>query len=200
VWRGRPHDDAPRAAVDGPLQLGDRPIDIAQRQIGRGVDAVAVVAAPVLVEPTVERGERERDRTDVVLQQLFVEHAEGGKHPYGFEAELIELRDARVAVAVLGGDGLALDQEFPGLLALRVSPEVVVHRPGLGDRVEGRVHDGPAHLTAHDVVPAAADLCPLHAARSELRVEMTRKGVERFVVVVVGVERPIGKLAHEMGG
>ena len=60
-----------------------------------------------------------------------------------------------VAVAVLGRDRLPLAQELPRLQAVGVAAEVVVHRAGLGDRVEGRVDDRVAHPTADDVVLAA---------------------------------------------
>ena len=192
--------DAARAAVDRPLELGDRPVDVAQRDVRRREDAVVVVAAPVLVEPAVERRERERDGADVVLEQFLVEHAERREQPHGFEAELVEPGDAGVAIAVLGRDRLALDQEFPGLLAVGIAAEVVVHRAGLRDRVERRVHDRVAHLATDHVVPPAVDLGPLHAARPELRVEVAGEGVERLVVVVVGVEGLVGEFAHEKRG
>ena len=54
-----------------------------------------------------------------------------------------------------------------------------------------------ADLAAHDVVAAAVDLGPLDAAGPELRVEVAGEGVERLVVVVVGVEGLVGEFAHE---
>ena len=63
-----------------------------------------------------------------------------------------------------------------------------MHRAGLGDRVEGRVHHRVAHASADHVVLPAVDLAPLHAAGAELGIEVAGEGVERLVVVVVGVE------------
>ena len=158
-----------RAALGGPLELADRPVEIGEGDVGRGEDAVLVREAPVVVEPAVERGERLGDREHVVAEQLFVEDAERGEQPDRLEAELVELGDAGVAVAVLGRDRLALAQELVRLLAVGVAAEVVVHRAGLGDRIEGRVHDRVAHPSADHVVLAAVDLAPLHAAGAELR-------------------------------
>src|SRR5690606_1302183 len=42
--------------------------------------------------------------------------------------------------------------------------------------------------TAQHVVPATVDLCPLHAAGPESRVEVTRERVGGLVVVIVGIE------------
>ena len=134
-----------------------------------------------------------------MLEQLLVEDAERREQPDRFEAVLVELREAGVAVAVLGRDRLPLDEELERLLLVGVAAEVVVHRAGLGDRVEGRVDDRAAHLPADHVVLAPVDLGPLHAARAELRVEVAGEGVERLVVVVVGVEGLVGELVHGAG-
>ena len=98
------------------------------------------------------------------------------------------------------GIGSRSRRNSSGCLLVGVAAEVVVHRAGLGDRVERRVHDRVAHLPADDVVLAAVDLGPLHAARPELRVEVAGEGVERLVVVVVGVEGLVGEFAHENRG
>ena len=73
-----------------------------------------------------------------------------------------------------------------------------MHRAGLGDRVERRVDDRVADPPADDVVLAPVDLAPLHAARPQLRVEVAGERVERLVVVVVGVERQVGEVAHDV--
>ena len=130
------------------------------------------------------------------LMQLLVEDAERREQPHAFEAELVELGDTRVAVAVLGRDRLAFAQELVRLQLVRVAAEVVVHRAGLGDRVERGVDDRVAHDAADDVVLAPVHLAPLHAARLHLRVDVAGERVERLVVVVVGVERGVGKVAH----
>jgi hypothetical protein len=64
-----------------------------------------------------------------------------------------------------------------------------VQRAGLRDRVERGIHDGAAHAPGDHVVLPPADVRPLDRARPELRIEVARKGVERFVIMVVGVER-----------
>ena len=140
----------------------------------------------------------QRHRADVVLQQFLVEDAEGREQPHRFEVELVELGQPRVAFAVGRRDRLPLDEELPRLLPVGVAAEVVVHGAGLGDRVERRVDDSPAHPPAHDVVLAPVDLGPLHAPRPELRVEVPRERVECFVIVIVGVERLVGEVAHDV--
>ena len=196
VCRGRAHHDDACALVECPLELFDGPAHVGERDVGRREDAVLVVEAPVFFEPTVEGAERDPDGLGIVDEQLFVEHAEGREQPDRLETELVEHRDARVAVAVLGPDGLALGEHLDRVLALGVAAEVVVQRAGLGDRGERRVHHGVAHAPADDVVLAAVDLAPLHGARPEPRVEVPGEGVERLVVVVVGVERLVVELAH----
>ena len=196
VRRGGPHHDVRAPVVGGPLELADRPVEVGEREVRRREDAVLVREAPVVVEPAVERGERLRDREDVVAEQLLVEDAERREQPDRLEPELVELGDAGVAVAVLGRDRLAVAEELDRRLLVGVAPEVVVHRAGLGDRVEGRVHDRVADPAADHVVLAAVDLAPLHAAAAERGVEVAGEGVERLVVVVVGVEGEKIELGH----
>ena len=132
--RGRPHDDDARALVERPLELLDGPVHVGERDVGRREDAVLVVEAPVFFEPAVEGPERDPDRFGVVDEQLLVEHAERREQPDRLETELVEHADARVAVAVLGPDRLALGEHLERALALGVAAEVVVQRAGLGDR------------------------------------------------------------------
>ena len=75
---------------------------------------------------------------------------------------------ARVAIAVLGPDPLPVAQELERIASLGIAAEVVVHRAGLGHRIEGGVHDRVAHAPADHVVLAAVDLGPLHGARPQL--------------------------------
>ncbi len=185
---------APRPTAHSSSPIG--PVEIGERDVRRGEDLVLVREAPVVVEPAVERGERLRDREHVLAEQLLVEDAERREQPDRLEAELFELGDARVAVAVLGRDRLALAQELARLLAVGVAAEVVVHRAGFGDRVERRVDDRVAHPSADHVVLAAVDLAPLHAATAERGVEVAGEGVERLVVVVVGVEGEVIEVGH----
>jgi hypothetical protein len=194
--RGRAHHDDARVTVERPLELAYGPVDVAERDVRGGVDAIAVVAAPVVLEPAVEGSERECHRLGIVLQQLLVQHAEGGEHPHLLETLRVHDLEPDVPVAVLRSDRLAVSQELEGCPALGVAAEVVAHRSGLRHGVEGRVHDSVAHPPADDVVLAAVDLGPLDAAGSERRIEMTGERVERLVVVVVGVERQETELVH----
>src|SRR4029078_11891317 len=72
-----------------------------------------------------------------------------------------------------------------------------VHRAGFGDGIERGIDDGVAHAPADHVVLAAVDLAPLHATRPERRIEVAGKGVERLVVVVVGIEGEVIELGHD---
>ena len=56
---------------------------------------------------------------DVVAEELLVEDAERREQPDRLEAELVELGDARVAVAVLGRDRLAVAEELERLTSCR---------------------------------------------------------------------------------
>ena len=197
---GRAHDDHPGALGQDPLQLDDRPVGVGQRQVRRTEDAVLVGEAPVLLDPAVEGGERRRQRGQVVLQELLVEHAEGREQPDGLEPELVHAGQAGLGLPVLGADRLPLAEELQRRLPVGVAPEVVVHRPGLGDGVEGGVGDGAADRAAHHVVLPAVDLAPLDAPRRHRRVQVAGEGVEGLVVVVVTVERRVAELCHSVPG
>ena len=97
--------------------------------------------------------------------------------------------EARVAVAVLGADRLALAQELERAAArrgCRGSSRDIAPALAIGSNVG--LHDRVADLAADHVVLAPVDLAPLHAAAARARVEVAGEGVERLVVVVVGVE------------
>ena len=188
IGRGRPHDDGPGVLVERPLQLAHRLVDVGQRDVGGGEDAVPVGHAPVLGQPAVEGAEQQHDGARVVLERLLVEHAEGGEEPDLGQALGVHGGEAGVAVAVLGADGLGLAHQLVHGPTVGVAPEVVDQRPGRRDRVERRVGDGPADPAAQRVVAPAADLDPLDHPRPELRVEVAGERIERLVVVVVGVE------------
>ena len=96
-----------------------------------------------------------------------------------------------VGVAVLRGDRLTITQELEWVAPVGVAPEVVVHRAGLGDRIERGVRDRVADAPADDVILPPVDLGPLHATAARLGIDMAGERVERLVVVVVGVEREV---------
>jgi hypothetical protein len=58
--------------------------------------------------------------------------------------------------------------------------------------IEGGVHHRVVHLAADDLVLATVDLAPLNDASTEAWVEVPGERVDRFVVVVVGVEDRAG--------
>ena len=184
------------ALVEGPLQLLDRPLRIGQREVGRGEDAVVVVEAPVVVQPAVERPEREAHRFGVVPQQLLVDHPERREQPATREPLIVERLQPSVAIAVLGADRLVIAQALERVDALGVAAEVVVQAARLRDRVERGVGDGAADAPADHVVLPAVDRGPLHAARPEGGVEVAGERVLGLVVVVVGVEDGVTELLH----
>src|SRR6185295_6341107 len=57
------------------------------------------------------------------------------------------------------------------------------------DRVEGRIRDEPGHAIVDQELRALALLHDADSAQLELLGEVAREGVERLVVVVVGVDR-----------
>ena len=125
------------------------------------------------------------------VSSVLVDHAERREQPDLVEAVDVEGGDAGVAVAVLGTDAVAGLEQLERVVVVRVAPEVVGEDAGLGHRVERRVDDGAADLAADHVVLASVDLGPLDDPGAEGRVEVPGEGVERLVVVVVGVERPV---------
>jgi hypothetical protein len=108
----RSHHDQARAVVEGELELRARGIDVGERDVGRGEDAVAVREAPVLLHPTVERVEHDADALGIVLHGLLVEHAQRREQPDLVDALLVHHLETGVGIAVLGADGLALPEEL----------------------------------------------------------------------------------------
>src|SRR5438552_4210257 len=198
VRRRGPHHDDARVSIERPFEFACCPVDVGEAQVWRREYPAVVVETPILVEPAIEAREERRHGFDVVLQQLLVEHAEGREQPHALEAELVESGDSSVAVAVLGRSSFAFGEELPRLLAFGVAAEVVVHRARPRNRVEGGIDDGVTHHATDDVVLAPVDLAPLHAPRLHLRVDVPGEGVERFVIVIVGVERQVIEFAHGM--
>ena len=116
--------------VERPLQLAHGLVDVGQRDVGGGEDAVLVRHAPVLGQPAVEGTEEEDDGARVVLERLLVEHAERGEEPDLGQALRVHGGEAGVAVAVLGPDRLGLAHQLVHGPAVGVAPEVVDQRAG----------------------------------------------------------------------
>ena len=190
----RAHDHGAGTVVEGPGQLLGGPGRIGQGEVGSGEDAAPVVEGPVLDHPPVEGPEEVADRLGIVGQRLLVDHPEGGEEQASGHALLVEGGQAGLGLAVGGADRFAAGQELHRVPSVGVAPEVVVHGPGQGHRVEGRIGHGPADPAADDVVATAVDLGPLDDPGPEGRIEVPGEGVECLVVVVVGVEDRMAEL------
>ena len=183
-------EDHPGVAGEGGLQLAHGVVRVDERDVRGGEDAVPVVEAPVLVQPAVEGPEGGHERRRVVDQRLLHAHAERREEEGGLEALGVHDLQAGVAVAVGGVDRVQLAEQVGHSGGLGVAaPEVLVERPRLADRVERRVRDEPVDLAADQEALAPVDRRPLHGALGELGLDVAGEGVERLVVVVVGVER-----------
>ena len=134
---------------------------------------------------------------DVVAEQLLVEDAERREQPDRLEPELVELGDAGVAVAVLGRDRLALAEELVAAASRRGcrGSSRASRRPW---RSGSNVGLTTAWLTRPPTTWYLRPLISHHCTqrRPERRVEVAGEGVERLVVVVVGVEGEIIELGH----
>ena len=124
-----------------------------------------------------------------MLERLLVEDAERGEQPARLEILLIEHSHAGITISIRGGDGLTIGEHLERIATVRVTTEVLVHRSGLGDGIEGCICNGSADATANHVVFATVDLAPLHTARLHALGDVASERVERLVVMIVGVER-----------
>ena len=183
-------------AVERPLELLHRPRGVGEREVGRGEDAALVVEGPVLGEPPVERAEGDAHRLRIVLQRLLVDHPERGEEEAPGQPLVVEHAQPSGRIAVLRTDGLVVADELERVHVVRVATEVLAEAAGLRDRVEGGVGDRPAHLAADHVVLPTLDRGPLHGPGTERRVEVAGEGVERLVVVVVGVPHRVPEVVH----
>ena len=96
--------------------------------------------------------------------------------------------EAGVAVPVLGTDRLGRAHQLVQRTAVGIAPEVVDQGAGRRDRVEGGIGHGAADPPTQGVVLAPADVDPLDDPGPVGGVEVAGEGIERLVVVVVGVE------------
>ena len=169
------------------------PVDVGERDVGRGEDAVLVGEAPVLVEPPVEGAEQERDRLGVVLERLLVDHPEGREQPAPRRGRARRAwRGGRRGRGTRRGCGSCGLEQLERVVAVRVAAEVVASaRPGLA--TGSKVGLTTARLT---LPPSTWYVRPSISAHWTTRgpergVEVAGEGVERLVVVVVGVEGPV---------
>ena len=102
---------------------------------------------------------------------------------------LIEHCEARIAVAICGRNWLAVGKHLERIAAIWITAEVLVHRTSLRDRIESCICNYSADAATDHVILAAIDLAPLHATRLHCLGHVARKRIERFVIVVVCVER-----------
>ncbi|MEZ5204561.1 MAG: hypothetical protein R2701_09345 [Acidimicrobiales bacterium] len=158
---GRTGDDGAGSALQRPLELGARPVDVHQREVRRGEDPILVGEAPVLVQPAVERGEQQLHGPGVVLERVLVDHPERREHPAALQALVVHRPQASVTVAVLGADRLVAAQQLERVVAVRVAAEVVGEDPGWGDGIERRVLHAAEDLATEHRIRALGDLRPL---------------------------------------
>ena len=175
--------------VERPLELAHREVDIGQGDVGGRVDTVLPVEPPVLLEPTIERPKGDRHRIGIVPEGVLIQDTESREQPDRAQTLFVHDRQAGIALTVVARDALPFPHVLVEGLALGVGPEVPVQAPGLDDGVEHRVGDRIVDLPPDDVADPAMDLGDVDGTAPQLRIEVPGEGVERLVVVVVGVER-----------
>ena len=122
-------------------------------------------------------------------ERLFDPAAEGREEQRGVEALLVHRREARVAVAVAGGDRLDLRISVRGSTPSGIWPRNCTSRqPGTmtGSNVGfgmNRLSFPPMRIST--CVPSCTTA---HPALLERAVEVARERVERLVVMVVGID------------
>ena len=95
----------------------------------------------------------------------------------------------RVVVLVLGSQRFDLHQCARVDAIGDLAPEHQVEAARHDDRVECRVRNEPIDASTDEEMRVPAVVHRLHAPLLELRIEIAGKRVERFVIVVVGVDR-----------
>ena len=185
---GRPHDHRPGSWSSAHSSSAHGFVQVGQRDVGSGEDPVLVRHAPVLGQPAVEGAEQEDDGARVVLEGFLVDHAQGREEPDPRQALRVHDAEAGVAVPVFGADRLGRAEELVRGAPVGIAAEVLHEGAGRRHRVEGGIGDGAADPAADGVVLAPSDVGPLDDPGSVGRVQVAGEGVERLVVVVVGVE------------
>src|SRR5204863_7604807 len=142
--------DEARVAFERPLELADAAVAVHDRDVGRGVDPLAVREAPVVEQPAVERLERAVDRFGVALERLLHADSERREEERLLDPQLRHHLEPRVAVAVFAADRLELAERLADRVALRIAAAVVLveaagtrHRieRGIGDEAVDRTRD-----------------------------------------------------------
>ena len=178
-----------RAVLHEVVDLGHRLRRVGERDHRRDDQPVVVGERPVLLEPAVEGAQRRDRRRDVEAQRLLDPATECREHEDAVESLVVEDADPRRRVLVLAPQRLDL-RERARVDPLRdLAPEHGVEAPGHDDRIERRVRDEPEPVPAREQERVLAVLHDLYAAVAEVAVEVAGARVERFVVVLVGVDR-----------
>ena len=159
---------------------------------------VGTVETPVLVEPEIEGVHRCHRRLDVVFERFLDAAGERGQHEHRLEVLTVENLHPRIAVLVLGMILHAVDlHQRSRVDALGdLAAEQQIQAAGFDDRIERRIWDELIDLTGHDRKGALALGEHLDAAALELLGQVPGEGVDRLVVVVVDVDRPVVQRAH----
>ena len=180
---------APRSSSES--TSARRGLGVGEREHRRGDDAALVVEAPVLLEPAVERGRGSPSwpgcRRAAPPRRRTRASGTAARAPRPCSS-ITARRWSRSWYSARSGSTCMSDARVDALGDLAAEERIEAARHD--DRVEGRVRDEPVHLAAHQQLHPLAVLHRLHAAVAELRVEVPGEGVERLVVVVVGVDRP----------
>jgi hypothetical protein len=130
-----------------------------------------------------------------VPHPLLDQAGEGREHQRALDSELVHQFQARAGLAE-GRDGAhRLAEDLAAGLALGVAvAEVVLHRAGTGDHLEGGVGDVVTDLAPYGDLRAAVDLHVLDGVRVLLG-EVAGERLLGLVQVVVAVEERIWQLA-----
>ncbi len=102
---------------------------------------------------------------------------------------LVELRQARLRIAVTGVDRFEVAERGANVVTGALAAEVLVEGSRASHGIEQRVRDEAIDPAGHEEAALAVDVGPLHRAPLPSLRDMAGEGVGCLVVVVVGVER-----------
>ncbi|MBK7948080.1 MAG: hypothetical protein IPK00_04935 [Deltaproteobacteria bacterium] len=184
--------DDPRPELQDRLDLADRLVEIDERHRRHGEDPMAVVEAPGVVDPAVERAQVRDAGGRVVAQLPF--HAEAEARPHHDRLDLLLVHPFEAGLAVVEA------RDLPRLnhvgVGERSVARVLVGDDGTGaaDAVDGRHLEVVGGVAADPRLSATRRVAlDVNGAVGEGRVEEAREGVVGLVIVVVGVDEAIGK-------
>jgi hypothetical protein len=193
-----------RAGLQHPLGLGDRLVDVYQRNHRGGEDAPVAVEPPVVLEPAIEGREVCVEDVNVVVQFVFHRDTEAGKEQRGVQALLVEQCHPGISFhhrrKVVGADHLGLAPTF-GVLAFVNAEEGAGTTPGCTRVVALHDADQSGRLIAVVQPPESVLLAGADVDRAvlELRLDVAGERVVRLVVVTVGVDRTMSQLVKLQG-